>query len=846
MFRDAFKEVRYHPGRVVATLVAIAISVGFMAAVSIFVSTQSSALGRQAALPTSRTDLDVTATSPKDGVTSQKVLDAVRATPGVGAAEVVRTGFLSLGTEKASIYATAYGVPGEQFRWAGITQGSWPTAKNQVAINRTTADKLGVEVGDQVEGDAGKVTVTGITDEPSSLFFQSAYVAPSSITASQGDAVEVLVKAVSGTDPSSLVKPLHDRVAPLVTNPDLKDTDGTTPLEVLSAHDAQTKAVEGMTGGFDAMKYVLWVFSGIAALVGMIIISNTFTILLAQRRRQIGLLRAVGASGSQVRRRFLAEAVLLGLIGSVLGLALGAVVAAVAAWFTKALHWGLQFPATDLVVEVGIGILLTVIAAMAPSLKATRVAPLEALQPVATSEQVKKASRVRSVVCGLLFVGGLALAFSGLSAPVGDGASIVTGPMARAVVGCLLVAAGILFGAPLFIPWVLRGLGRLFGLFGATPRLAATNAVRNPRRASATATALMLACGLIITLQVATATAEKTVLHEVGQRYPVDLTVQRYNMTGMNGGEADQTAAATELTPAILSQLDGLPNVKARANLTGGPVSFAPDSTATSDFYLDKVLTLSPQASAITDTLPSSVADGQVLTATKIKKGTRITLSGNGQKVTLTSVPAAAVDDGVGIVSDATLRKLVKNPSVQSQWIKLADPDDIAGPMGQVQKMSRTTQGLYPAGSAAFTFQIRQVLNYLLLAMTALLGAAVLIALIGVSNTLGLSVIERTRESALLRALGMQKSSLRLMLLVEALMLALAGVLVGVAMGAFFGWLGVKAVLRQAEVHAGVTLGVNLPMTLGLIAVAVLAAALASVLPGRRAARATPTQALAE
>ncbi len=843
MFRDAIKEVRYHPGRVVATLIAIAISVGFMAAVSIFVTTQSDALGKQAALPTSKSDVAVTVSTPKQGVTAQKFVDAVKSVPGVAIAEENRISSTSLSSSEGSVYVSTYGVPSESFRWAKMVSGSWPTKTDEVAITQRTADKLKVKVGDKVEAGEGKVTVSGISDEPASLFFDSAYLAPSAFS-SQAGMVSLLIRAADGTSPDSLIAPIKAKVSPLVDCPECSSGQDSTNLEVMTSEQEQSAAVKSISGDFDIMKYILWVFSGIAALVGMIIISNTFTILLAQRRRQIGLLRAVGASGSQVRRRFLAEACVLGLIGSLLGIALGFGVAAIGASFTKALYFGLSVPWTDLLVEVLIGIVLTVIAAMAPSLKATRVAPLEALQPVATSEDQKKSSLVRAIVCGLLFVGGLALALSALNAKVGDGASIASGPMARAVVGCLLVAMGILFGAPLFIPTVLRGLGALFGIFGPTPKLAATNAVRNPRRASATATALMLACGLIVTLQVATATAQKTVLEEVAHKFPVDLTVQKYDVGSMSGGEA--STDGTSLSPAALTRLDALPNIAQRATFTGGPVMTEMDATDPAPFSLSKVVAMSADAQAFGNTLPTKVADDEVLTSTDTKKGTKVTLSGNGQKVTLTSVPSPGIEGDTGIVSDAMMKKLVAKPAPQMQWLKLTNPDDIGGVMTEVQRISRAIPGIYPGGSVAISFQIRQMLHYVLLVMTALLGAAVLIALIGVSNTLGLSVIERTRESALLRALGMQKASLRLMLLVEALMLALAGVIVGVLMGGFFGWLGVKAALRQAALSAPVAFGIDLPLTLGLIAVAVVSAALASILPGRRAANATPTQALAE
>ena len=160
-------------------------------------------------------------------------------------------------------------------------------------------------------------------------------------------------------------------------------------------------------------------------------------------------------------------------------------------------------------------------------------------------------------------------------------------------------------------------------------------------------------------------------------------------------------------------------------------------------------------------------------------------------------------------------------------------PPEVVGDRGQV------------SGSIAMAANIEQVLGILLAITTALLGVAVLIALIGVSNTLGLSVLERSRESALLRALGLQARSLRSMLTVEALQVTLVGVLVGVVAGTFFGWLAVTSLSGTMRLH-GVRFAVEVPQTLGMLALAVVAAGLASVLPGRRAASASPTEALAE
>ncbi|WP_420176400.1 ABC transporter permease [Luteococcus sp. OSA5] len=835
MFRDAAKEVRYHPGRIIATLVAIAISIGFMAAVSVFISTQQDALGKGMALTTSKADVVVHITQGKPGVTGKQVTEALAKVPGVQLAERSTGNYMPVGSEDRTVYTQAYAVPDERFRWAPLRDGAWPTGGNQIALSSQLAEKLGVGVGDSVDVGGKKLTVSGTTDDAPSIFFQVAYLPSATLEATSQAEVNYAdwLVDVDG-DPAATLDQVRSAVAPLVIDPDEPSYPGEDDknLEVNTGEDAQAASVKEVAGEFDVMKYMLWAFSAIAALVGLIIIANTFTILLAQRRRQIGLLRAVGATGAQVRRRFLAEAILLGALGSALGLLLGTGIAWAGATYTKATYWGLSFPWTELAIEFGLGILLTVLAAMLPALRATRVAPLEALQPVATSEQQRKASVVRAIICGGFVLVGAALAWYSLDAPVGEGASVMRGPIVSALLGAILIAIGVLFGAVLFIPAVLRMMGKLFGLFGATPRLAAMNTVRNPKRAAATASALILACGLIITLQVGSATAEKTVLKEIANTYPVDVTVA-HNTFSSTGKDAQPG-----ISQQNVDKLAAVGNVSARATMSGGAV------TSEGPAEVSTVVALNPQMRRVTEVVPTSLGDDRVLLPKQYKEGTKVVLKGNGQTVTLTGSPSKAVEDGMAIVSQDTMRKLVAKPSPQLAWLKMTNLDDMGTTMTQLERMMQNGE-VRVGGSATEAYMVKRVLSILMMVTTGLLGVAVLIALIGVSNTLGLSVIERTRESALLRALGMQRSSLRLMLLVEALMLGLAGVLVGTLAGAFFGWLGIRSVLRQATIEAPIQFGINWPLTLGLIVIAVLSASLASIMPGRRAASATPTEALA-
>nr|NLI48933.1 ABC transporter permease [Propionibacterium sp.] len=842
MFTQALREIRFHPGRLVATLLAIALSVGFMSAVSVFMATQTAALGKMMALPTSAADLVVEV---NDTTAAPERFAAVLAgVQGVAAVERSRTATVGLSAGDAAAFVTLHALPGEGFRWAELAAGSWPRGA-EVAVSQQLAEALRVRVGDTVEAGPVKLTVSGITRDAPSLFVQIGYVDRSvaeTLGAVEGELAwgTWLVDLAPGADASAARAAVEAAVAPLAGT----STDPRAPaIKVSTAGQAQHQATMALTSDFDVMKNLLLGFSAVAALVGLIIIANTFTILLAQRRRQIGLLRAVGASGGQVRARFLAEAVVLGLIGSLLGLVLGAAAGWVGAVVTKASWFGLVVPWPDLAIEAGVGVLLTVLAAMLPAWRATRVAPLEALQPVATSEQVRRASRWRAAITGVLFLAGVALAAASRVVAVDREQPSLVGPLLFAVAGAMLITVAVLGAAPLYVPILLRAAGRLLGATGPTARLAGQNAVRNPTRAAATATALMLATGLIVTLQIGVATAERTMLSEIDKRFPIDLTVAA--VPSVPGPDDDPTALpAGGLSQRALDKVATLPNVRASAVIAGGLVE-----TSEGEPYV--MLGADPAMRAVSPSIDTSVADGTVLVSGGVKTGAELAFrSASGAEVTLRAQRADWVPFQQAVVSAATLKRLVPDPRPQAVWLALADEADLGATVKSLESLTTTSAAggrpeVMLGGSAMESAMLQEVLGLLLLITTALLGVAVLIALIGVGNTLGLSVIERARESALLRALGMQRGALRRMLLVESLLLAGAGLLVGVAAGVFFGWLGMSAILRQSGTDAPLRLGVDWAATLGMVAVAVAAAALASVLPGRRAANATPTEALA-
>ena len=803
MLRDAINEIRLHPGRFVATLLAIAISVGFISAIMIGVRTEENSMTRSGVVAVSKSDVVVNAV--EEPADPGEVLKAIQGAAGVTKAEASLSGTLPLKHGDFSIYSKVMTLPSSEFRWASLAEGKWPSAEREIVLAKKGAEKLHVKVGDEITvGFAGdeqsaSYRVVGLSNDAPSLYTENSYITTFGATRQPSTWI------VKSQDPGAAVKSIQQALEPL----------GSDNFKVSTTDDYRVDQMKQLTGGFDVFRNLLLGFAAISAVVGMIIIANTFTILVTQRRRQIGLLRAVGASTGQVAGRLFAEAVLLGLVGSLLGVGMGAGVAAVAGFWTGAIYWGLVFPLGELGIAVLAGVLITVFSMIGPSLAATRVSPLEALQVVPSAARVKRLSVTRGVFCCLFLLLGGGMVFQAFVNPANG--------LLWAIGGGGFLSLAILLAAPFYVPVLLRLFGWLLGFMGSTVKLATSNSVRNPRRASATAVALMLAVGLVVTLQVAVSTMRTSALSEINQRYPVDVSVRDYDGPLKSGvvEELRRNDGVAKVVEISSKQVElgrrkfSVRNVNAARAELGLPDRMnAPDG----------VILVSPETAA---KLPG-----------------RVDLPGAGQVEVRSS---KSVPHDAAVVSESTFEKLPGQSEIREAWIKLTDRTSTTA-LSQVMKVvSPLASEAEIGGGAAMAGILEQIVNVLLMVLTALLGVAVVIALVGVGNTLGLSVIERQRESALLRALGMQRRSLRLMLLAEAMLLAVVGIVMGVAAGSFFGWLGVVTSLGMMDETSRpeAVFSVDMLYTGGLILVCVVAAALASVLPGRRAANATPTEALA-
>ncbi len=826
-FTPAVAQIRSYPSRFVAVTLAVVLGVGFVAATLVFSATYRSALADSVAAPYRGADLIVT---PNDDSTASggDVVTQVQAVPGVAYAESMSTGYATYSAAESRGTIALQTIPGDdRLRWFGLEEGRWPTGVDEVIVDRSTATTANLAVGQQFSvttgpGDGQPVrefTIVGIADTSSSVFSGAQPTA-----FARGDVIADIAAAWGG-DPSA---PIAVLAGSSVSVGDLRSTVEATfggGAVVQTADERADEAIADLTNGVDILAIVLLAFAVIAVVAAGIVIANTFTILITQRRRQIALTRCVGATSGRVRRDLLVEAGLIGVMGSALGILVGGGAGWLGARLTGLADGWPVLPPVGLAVTAAGGIALTVLAAVAPASAAMRVAPLVALQPVPEDAPRRRAGRRRVVIAILLTSAGLALL---VLAVLGDQVLLALG-------GGALSAVGILLLSPTFVPPLLRLVGTAAGLAGVPGRLAALNGRRNPGRAAATAAALMLGVGLIVTMQVGAASAQASLDRALTEQYPVDISV-----TG-DGDPIPRTVIDAVAAQPGLRSTAAIPG--APADVTGPAGEIATDAT---------VLGLGDGANAVLPEVPAELRDDTVLVPGYLLSGTLsvgdpVTVTVGGRSGTFSVAAGALPDQGVNggslVLTGASLAKLAPDAAPLVIWAALDPGADAELVTSELNRIIARTAELTLGGSAPERAATSSALGTIVTVAIGLLAVAVVIAVVGIGNTLGLSVIERTRESALLRALGLQRRQLRLMLAIEAVMLAVIAAVVGVLAGIGYGWVGVRSAFGEAGGES--TLAIPWGSLALVIAVAVVAGLLASVLPSRRAAMTPPTHALA-
>jgi putative ABC transport system permease protein len=584
-------------------------------------------------------------------------------------------------------------------------------------------------------------------------------------------------------------------------------------------------------------------FGIIALIVAGIVVSNTFTILIAQRTRDIALFRCAGATAGQVRQMVLAEAFAIGAVASAIGIAGAVVVTNAALRFVgrrfdyeavpNAVGMSLSMVAWPLLA----GLAVTLGAAWVPARTTTRIEPLQSLRiaslPIDTS---RRTGPVRTGLALLALAGGAALLLGGIA--ISRAGSVQIG-LLSGIAGGLATSAGVFLGASIMIPVAMTSFSRIVSRFGGVPaRVAASNSVRNPRRTTATAIALVIGVALVTMMSVGAASLKATLLGAVDVQTPWDLEIR--NASGAPGAESFVTFAQTA------NDVDG---VAAQA-LVGRVEAELPGTQPGNSIIVDaRVVDPTDLANvwrddaAIAALVPGvALAPAWLLEETGIADGGTAPIEFGGASHDFQAAGTHSFESLLIAESDVAAAGL--DPAIDSFWLRLDDDADANRVLDDLYKLADEQGVTIDAGDTSdYRQTLTTALDALLLVITGLLGVAVLIALVGVGNTLSLSVIERTRESALLRALGFTRRQLRQSLAIEGVVLSLLGCLIGIVLGTGFGWIGTATLVGDvwplALAFPWARIGV-------VVVVAITCGLLASVLPARRAVRADPVVALAD
>lgn len=808
-----------------------------------------------------------------------------------------------------NIYLSGTGLLPKGYYRPPLAEGRYPTGKNEIILGESYLENGKTKIGDQIELKTDElvhehrakektipVTITGTVKQDATMrignlpdVYYSAQLTKQLSDFSKESPAKILINTQQ--DPKAVVQ----KLGKYLNDNKLLSQDGW----VVTVDELQKSSDSDLAKSV-AMQAASLAFPLLAVLVCIGIVSVTFQVVLARRRRETALLRCVGATVSQIRRSAFSECVMVGVIAALLGTALGwtaSVVVAVATGMIGSFTQAAQVIGfTPAVVSLLTGIIVPLIGGMRPTLGLAKILPVAALNPMELTKMGKKKRHiVRGVFMALFTLVGAGLwTFAWLNKGQEDDQAM-TIALSCALGGCLFIFLAALLACRSFLPAFTAALTRPFASRSATFKLAGENVKRDPNRTGATGTALVLGVTLMATILVGTISLQSTIADELNRRFSVDMSLVAVN-------------ESHQMPEEITKKLPKLQSVDKVASLPSRTITEARDEhdkPVQLNLALEQVEPYEDEQEATASSVPEEGETGNTSDAVD-------TDSGN-QKPENRSVLAVGLPDN----PEAVLRHQVKTPQKGTAWLmtederkhpskvtltfasgqKLtvalkappqenqafpssafgsylvlsrADLDSITpsetgkNPAGVILKMDmektpteimedmQDLSTLAPADSLAetggvmFTASINLTLKVLMTILLSLLGVSALVALVGVANTLSLSVVDRKRENALLRAVGFTQKQIRAMLLTEGMLIGLGALIVGIALSILFSWFVMQCMpftgfISSKDIHVQIPwlwLGIIILVTEGFCF-------LASVLPGRQAAKASPVAALA-
>ncbi|MEU8300386.1 FtsX-like permease family protein [Micromonospora sp. NPDC048909] len=841
MFRATLKSLLARKLRLILSGLAVVLGVMFVSGAFVLTDTLGRSFDAVFADGFSEIDVNV-AGKPKVAVNEMEgeqvaaplpaaTVDRVKQVPGVAdAVGVVNADGARLIGSNGKV-VTSFGPPQLGENWTGesellrLREGRAPQADDEIVINAGLAQAAKVKVGERV----GVLTAFESKRRDFTLVGLFGY---SGDRDSIGGVNEVMFttpvaqKLMLGTPDtfSSITVTAAGGVTPEALRDDVAGALG-ADFDVKTGEQVAADQAAGLKEGLQFFNRILLGFAAVALLVGTFLILNTFSIIVAQRTRELALMRAIGASRRQVIGSVVLEAIAVGLIASVLGLAAGIGIGALLAWVFGNLAGGLTLaglgvPAAAVIGAFSVGTVITVVAALLPALRASRIPPIAAMQDVATPD--RPLTKI-TVAGGLVTAVGAVLLFLGLSGNAG-------GQTLPTILGGVLFAfIGVALLTPLISRPVVSLLGAIFA-WSVPGKLGRLNSGRNPRRTAITAAALMVGIALVTGVTVILDSAKGSISALAQDNIKAELVI-----AGVQGGPRPPS-----FDPSVLEKAAAIPGVQLADGEYGDMVKIDGQSTwagaSSDDAALQQIFGAKATAGDI-----SRLAPGQLLissdtaTSRNLSVGSTVTVQpqrGEARTYTVTGIyESSQLLNPVTLPAEAAREFTVPQP-IQG-FVQLAPGTSVSAVQPQVEALVADSPEVSVADRDAFIEQQAGQLDGLLTMIQILLALAIVIAVLGIVNTLALSVLERTRELGLLRAIGLRRAQTMRMITVEAVVISVFGALLGVVVGT-----GLGAAVVEALKDEGIT-DLILPWSqMGIfLGLAAIVGVVAAVLPAIRAAR---------